>query len=96
MKKLVLVLGLVALTVSCKKEDLSPSVEYSSSKDCDCDRIVKVFQYNVVNSAEEGGVSIYAHIWTVNDCSNFNKDTKRNFSNVSLVPKVGECYKMPY
>ena len=64
MKKLVLVLGLVALTVSCKKEDLSPSVEYSSSKDCNCDRIVKVFQYNVVNSAEEGGVSIYAHIWT--------------------------------
>ena len=94
MRKLVLVLGLVAATVSCKKEDVSPSV--SSASDCNCDRVVKVFQYNVVNSAKEGGVSIYAHIWTVNDCSNFNKDTKRNFSNSSLVPKVGECYKMPY
>ena len=94
MRKLVLVLGLVAATVSCKKEDVSPSV--SSTSDCNCDRVVKVFQYNVVNSAEEGGVSIHAHIWTVNDCSNFNKDTKRYFSHISLVPKVGECYKMPY
>jgi hypothetical protein len=94
MKKILLLVSSAVVMFSCQKEDVSPSA--GSTSDCNCDRVVKVFHYNIVNSAEEGVVSIHAHIWTVNDCSNFNKDTKRYFSHISLVPKVGECYKMPY
>ena len=94
MRKLVLVLGLVAATVSCKKEDVSPSVE--AIQDCNCDRVVKVMNFNIVNSADEGGTTTSSHIFTVNDCTNFNKKTIRSFSNSSLAPKVGECYQMPY
>lgn len=96
MKKSGVILVLFIIFIGCKKDDTTPQDSTSNTPDCNCDRVVKVNNFNVANSAEEGGTSVTSYIWTVNDCTNLNKNTNRNFSNASLAPKVGDCYQMPY
>lgn len=87
MKKIILI---SLLFLGCKKEVVTP-VASTPSKDCSCDRVVKI---NSMNTAGETNM-LTCYIWTVNDCTNLTKDIKRYFTK-GTQPKVGECYKMPY
>lgn len=90
MKKIILISLLI---IGCKKEVVTTKTS-EPTKDCSCDRVAKVFTYNIVDG--KGGVIPYAEIWTVNDCTNLTKNTKESFGNYQMIPKVGDCYEMPY
>ena len=86
MRKLILVLGLVAATVSCTKRQ---------NLDCNCDRIESVSKMyivdyqsstNQVDTIEHTGMYDYI---TVNDCS---EERKRIADFSGVEHKVGDCY----
>jgi hypothetical protein len=86
MKKLVLVLGLVALTVSCEKR---------GKLDCSCDRIEaegKIYIVDYQTSTGQIDTIVYpnAHeYFTINDCS---KEIRRISDFSGVKHKVGDCY----
>jgi hypothetical protein len=68
--------------VSCKKEEITPTKPIVAiSKDCNCNRVVKVFEYNV------SGKTIY-DTWMINDCTEL-----QTFKKYSNKPYIGECKK---
>jgi len=94
MNKLIIAVLLIGL-ISCKKEEIKQNT--TTEVDCQCDRITEVKIFTTVGSESNNYQNtVFAMIWTANDCSNQTKYTKRDFYSTYLVPKVGQCYKMPY
>ena len=73
---------IVGTVISCKKQEITPiTPTVSKSKNCNCDRVVSVNEFNLNDGTKFG---FYV---TINDCSGIqkNKDWKYN------KPKIGEC-----
>ena len=84
MKKVLLVLTMVALTfASCKKEDVQPNIPTTPAPDCNCDRVVSVFSFNLP------GGTVSGNYVTVNDCTNFQQN--HSFSGIYNKPSMGDC-----
>jgi len=81
MRKIIAIGFIIAgVIVSCKKEEITPTKPITAiSKDCNCNRVVKVFEYNV------SGQTIY-DCWMINDCNEL-QTYKKYYNKV----KIGEC-----
>lgn len=68
---------------SCNKEENTTTNEAKQTvvKDCNCDRVVKVFEYNIMYAGT------YYDTWLINDCSGLQtfKTIKNN------KPIIGQC-----
>ena len=83
MKKVILVLGMITMGLSsCKKEEVQPQQE-AEVVDCNCDRVVSVFSYNIISGA--GYVTFYDYI-TINDCTQIQYNGTVNYPIA-----VGDC-----
>jgi hypothetical protein len=81
MKYLILI-SLIIL--GCKKESntTTNSAQQTVVKDCNCDRVVKIFPYNVST------LGTYYDTWLINDCSGVQ--TFKTIHNNK--PILGQCY----
>ena len=81
MKEFSLIL-LLAL-FSCEKYESTTINEAKQTvvKDCDCDRVVYVNEFNLNNGTKFGSYS------TINDCSGLQRDKEWTYNK----PKIGEC-----
>ncbi len=81
MRKIITIGFIIAgVIVSCKKEEITPTKPIVAiSKDCNCNRVVKVFEYNV------SGKTIY-DTWMINDCNQLQ--TFKTYYNKVV---IGQC-----
>ena len=75
------------ITVSCNKEDIQPDPE--PVVDCNCDRVVEVQSFNIVDSNSPNGYVTQGNYTTVNDCTNFQQVWY--FTGASNQPTEGNC-----
>lgn len=85
MRKIITIGFIIAgVVISCKKEEITPTKPIVAiGKDCNCDRVVSVNEFNLNDGTKFGSYV------TINDCSGIqkNKDWKYN------KPYIGECKK---
>jgi hypothetical protein len=84
MRKIITIGFIIAgVIVSCKKEEITPIKPIVAiSKDCNCNRVVKIIEYNLV------GIGPRYDCYLINDCTEVQ--TIKTYSNK---PKIGECKK---
>jgi hypothetical protein len=65
MRKILAIGFIIAgVIVSCKKEEITPTKPIVAiSKDCNCDRVVKVLEWNIP------GYGMTYDCWMINDCT---------------------------
>lgn len=85
MKKLIVLMSLIVIT-SCEKEDIQPTEPVVN---CNCDRVVEVQSFNIVDSNSPSGYVTQGNYTTVNDCTNFQQVWY--FTGASNRPTEGNC-----
>jgi len=75
------ILGLIAgiLLVGCSKDDNAESPE----QDCNCNRVVEVASFNMLNQYTFGSYT------TINDCTGVQRQVQWQYEQNK--PKVGSC-----
>lgn len=84
MKKVILLIAIL-LAYGCDKDNASQSVE--PQIDCNCDRVVEVNYFTMPTNP----VQYYCVYFTINDCTELQKQKSITVTNQAFLPKVGEC-----
>ena len=82
MKKLLLItlaIGMLACSTSEEKNTNEP--------DCNCDRVVQANYFNVVGTP----VSYHCVYYTINDCTQVQKQKSYTTTDEATLPQVGQC-----
>ena len=88
MKKLAL-LFLAALFISCSADEISGNND--EELDCDCDRVVEVFTFNVVGTIENPALTHNSIYTTINDCTQIQRRKTFTTTNPDLSPLLNQC-----
>jgi hypothetical protein len=84
MKK-ILILILITF-VSC-----TPNIETTAPIDCDCDRVVSVYTFNVIGTPQNPDMVYFSNYTTINDCTQIQKEKTLNTTVQNQVPVLGQC-----
>lgn len=87
MKKLFLITIACAI-VSCSPDE---SVDNTNNVDCDCDRVVQVYTFNVIGTPQQPATNYFSNYTTINDCTQIQREKTYNTTNSSLSPQLGQC-----
>lgn len=88
MKKLILTAFAFAL-FSCTPEEM---IIEPTPLDCDCDRVVELFRFNIVGTVEDPAVVTVTYYTTINDCTKVQKQKEHSTTNPSTSPQLDECW----
>jgi hypothetical protein len=88
MKKLLLFTLAIGM-VACSQEE--PQTNNPDEPNCNCDRVVEVFTFNIVGTPENPAINYYSRYTTINDCTQIQREKTFNTTNPSLSPQVGQC-----
>jgi hypothetical protein len=89
MKKLFLFTLAIGM-VACSQEEPNNN-NNPDEPNCDCDRVVEVYTFNVVGTPENPAIVYYSRYTTINDCTQIQREKTYNTINPALSPQLGQC-----
>ena len=74
---------------SCSADELV--IEEEEQLDCECDRVVELNRFNIVGTPENPATVILTIYYTINDCTQVQKQKEHSTTNPNTSPQLGEC-----
>jgi hypothetical protein len=59
--------------------------------DCNCDRVAEVTTFNMIGTPQDPQIRYVSVYYTINDCTQVQKQKDHITVNLNNVPQVGQC-----